>query len=168
MSRHQRMEAAKISKLVFLLMLANGAPVAVKDLLHRRLAYPLDAGVKLPDHHRLFGRSKTVRGIAASLFATSAGAAAVGLRWQTGLKISAVAMAGDLCSSFLKRRMDVPSSGKATGIDQVPESLLPLLAVQQELSLSAAEITAGVSAFVVSEMLFSILLYRMHLRDHPY
>ena len=45
----------------------------------------------------------------------------VGLAWTIGLVVGTTAMAGDLFSSFLKRRLDLPPSSKATGLDQVPE-----------------------------------------------
>ena len=162
------MQPLLVGKLLLLLMLANGTPVGLKDVLRRRLAYPVDAGAKLPDGRPLFGKSKTVRGISASLVVTSVGAKALGLRWKTGLVISGVAMAGDLCSSFLKRRLNVPASGRATGLDQIPESLFPLLAVHKRLRLSAWDIAAGVGAFFAGELLMSMLLYRMHLRERPY
>src|ERR1700722_17839477 len=98
------MRLKTISKLLFLLGVANGAPIAVKDVLHRKLTYPVDGGAKLPDGRRLFGKSKTVRGIAGSVLLTAAAAKALGFRWRTGMTISSVAMTGDLCSSFLKRR----------------------------------------------------------------
>lgn len=164
----QLMRLKTVSKLLFLLGVANGAPIAVKDVLDHRLAYPVDGGATLPDGRRLFGKSKTVRGVAASVLLTSVAAKALGLRWRTGMTISSVAMTGDLCSSFLKRRLDVPPSGRSTGLDQIPESLFPLLAVRRELDLSEGDIAAGVGLFFVGEVLFSMLLYRAHLRERPY
>jgi len=157
-----------IFKLLVLLMLANGAPVIGKDILKRRFAYPADFGVHLGDGRFLFGPSKTVRGVLLSLVVTSLGAKIIGLGWKIGLLVSAVAMAGDLCSSFLKRRMDLQPGGKATGLDQVPESLLPLLACKSVLSLAALDITAGVVSFFFGELLLSRVLYRIGLREHPY
>ncbi|HWF40089.1 MAG TPA: CDP-archaeol synthase [Candidatus Acidoferrales bacterium] len=155
-------------KLLLLLMLANGAPIAVKDVLRRHLAYPVDGGTVLGDGRPLFGKSKTVRGLSVSLVATAIGSALLGLGWRIGLIISAVAMAGDLCSSLVKRRLNVAPSGRATGLDQIPESLLPLLAVRADLALAAWDILVVVGLFFVGEMLLSILFYRLHLRDHPY
>ena len=79
-----------------------------------------------------------------------------------------VAMAGDLFSSFLKRRMNVPAGGKATGLDQVPESVFPLLACRIVLPLTTVDIVVGTATFFVGELLLSRLLYHFHLRDRPY
>ena len=77
-------------------------------------------------------------------------------------------MAGDLFSSFLKRRMRLPAGDRATGLDQIPESLFPLLACRLTLSLTALDIAAVVVAFFLGEVLFSRLFYRLHLRERPY
>ncbi len=77
-------------------------------------------------------------------------------------------MAGDLFSSFVKRRLNFPPSSQAIGIDQVPESLLPMLACRDALALTAADIALGVGIFFVGELIVSRLLYRIHLRDRPY
>jgi len=77
-------------------------------------------------------------------------------------------MAGDLFSSFLKRRMRLPAGGRATGLDQVPESLFPLLACRAALSLTLLDIAVGVGIFLVGEVVLSRLLFKAHLRDRPY
>ena len=77
-------------------------------------------------------------------------------------------MAGDLLSSFLKRRLGLQSSSKAVGLDQIPESLLPLLACRQALSLTALDIVAGTAIFFVAEVVLSRFLFRLHVRDRPY
>lgn len=77
-------------------------------------------------------------------------------------------MAGDLLSSFLKRRLDLPPSSKATGLDQVPESLLPLLACRAVIDVSAADIVVAAGLFFVGEVIFARLFYAFKLRDRPY
>ena len=77
-------------------------------------------------------------------------------------------MAGDLCSSFLKRRMNMAPHSMALGLDQIPESLFPLLACQSLLGLTVLDIAAGVASFLVGELLLSRLLFRLHVRDRPY
>ncbi len=77
-------------------------------------------------------------------------------------------MAGDLFSSFVKRRLNFPPSSQALGLDQVPESLFPLLACHDALSLMALDIALAVGIFFVGEIFLSRLLYKVHLRDEPY
>jgi CDP-diglyceride synthetase len=162
------MQPLIVLQALVLLTLANGTPVIAKDLLGDRFAVPIDGGVKFVDARPVLGSSKTVRGIFLSILVTSAFAPVTGLDWKIGALVASVAMAGDLISSFLKRRINLPAGGRATGLDQVPESLFPLLACQSALSLTALDIVTGVVIFFVGELLLSRLLYRFHLRDHPY
>jgi hypothetical protein len=60
------------------------------------------------------------------------------------------------------------SSSRASGLDQVPESLLPLLACRDLLGLTGAEIVVCVVMFVVGEVVLSRLLFALRLRDRPY
>jgi CDP-2,3-bis-(O-geranylgeranyl)-sn-glycerol synthase len=99
---------------------------------------------------------------------TAAGAPVVGLEWDIGVLVGGLAMAGDLASSFLKRRLDMPPSSRASGLDQVPESLFPLLACRNLLSLTIADIGACVALFFIGEVVLSRVLYALRLRDRPY
>jgi CDP-2,3-bis-(O-geranylgeranyl)-sn-glycerol synthase len=162
------MQPLLIIQFLLLLTAANGAPVIAKKLLGNRLAFPLDAGTMFGDGRPLLGPSKTVRGIVASLLATSLSAPAVGLPWSVGAVAAAAAMAGDLISSFVKRRMGYVSSSRATGLDQIPESLLPALACWAALGLTVADVIAIVVLFTVGEIAFSRLLFKLHIRDQPY
>ncbi len=155
-------------QLLVLLAVANTAPLLAKRALRDRLAWPLDGGLRFFDGRPLFGASKTLRGIVLSLVATAAAGALVGLDWRIGALVAAAAMAGDLLSSFVKRRLARPPSSRATGLDQIPESLLPLLACRAALPLSVADIAVLVALFFVGEVVFSRLFYRLGLRDHPY
>jgi hypothetical protein len=73
-----------------------------------------------------------------------------------------------VASSFLKRRLNLPPSSQALGLDQIPESLFPMLACRGALSLTAADVALGVAIFFGGELVLSRLLYRVHLRDVPY
>ena len=79
-----------------------------------------------------------------------------------------MAMVGDALSSFIKRRLDIPSSGKATGIDQIPEALLPLLAVHGVLGLSLLQVAAITALFFALEIPLARLFFRFGMRDRPY
>jgi CDP-archaeol synthase len=157
-----------ILQLLILLMLANGTPVIAKNILGDRFAYPVDGGVRFVDGHPLLGASKTIRGILLSVLVTSVCAPLVGLDLKSGFLVGSGAMAGDLLSSFLKRRLNLPPSSRATGLDQIPESLIPLLGCLNSLSLSGVDIAVTVTIFFVGEVLLSRLLYRIHVRDRPY
>ena len=162
------MQVFVILQLLILLMLANGTPVIAKKLLGDRYSYPLDGNLTFADGRPLFGHSKTIRGVVLAVLVTSAGAPLIGLGWKTGFLVGSFAMAGDLVSSFSKRRLNLPSSSRASGLDQVPESLFPLLVCRNLLSLAAADIAVCVVMFFVGEVVLSRLLYALHLRDRPY
>jgi CDP-diglyceride synthetase len=162
------MQLLVVLQLLVLLMLANGTPLIAKKLLGNRYSYPLDGNLRFADGRPLFGRSKTIRGVVLAVLATTAGASLIGLGWRTGILVGSFAMAGDLFSSFSKRRLNLPSSSRASGLDQVPEALLPLLVCRNLLSLAAADIAVCVVMFFVGEVLLSRLLYAIDLRDRPY
>lgn len=157
-----------ISRLLLLLTLANGTPVLAKKILGTHFSYPVDTGTSGPDDQALFGTSKTVRGVLLSILFTAICALCLGLPFRTGALIGGGAMAGDLFSSFCKRRMRLPSSSKALGLDQIPESLFPLILCRRTLSLTAIDIVLIVAGFFVGELALSQFLYKIRLRDQPY
>jgi hypothetical protein len=156
------------AKLLLLVIVANGAPVIGKDLLGRDYSFPLDGTHNFIDGRRLLGSAKTIRGILLSLAITAAAAPALGMPWDVGLLIGAMAMLGDLISSFSKRRLGLAASSMAIGLDQIPESLLPLLACMPLLALTTKDVVAVVFMFVIAELLLSRFLYSVRLRDRPY
>ena len=162
------MHISPILQLMLLLTMANGAPVAAKKIFGSRFAAPLDFSVTFVDGRPVFGSSKTIRGIVTAILAATACAPLIGLDLTIGAIVAGTAMAGDLFSSFVKRRLKLPPSSQALGLDQIPESLLPLLACREALSLTVAGIAIGVGIFFAGELVLSRLLFRVHLRDEPY
>jgi CDP-diglyceride synthetase len=157
-----------ILQLLVLMTLANGTPIVAKKIFGPRFARPLDTGIIFFDGRPLFGASKTIRGIVASILMTTASAPLIGLDLTIGAIVASAAMAGDLFSSFVKRRLNFPASSQALCLDQVPESLFPILACRDALSLTIADIALGVGIFFIGELILSRLLYRVHVRDEPY
>ena len=162
------MQLLHILQILVLLTFANGTPIVAKKIFGSRFALPLDAGIIFFDGRPVFGASKTMRGIVVSILITSAIAPFIGLDLTIGAIVASSAMAGDLFSSFVKRRLNFPPSSQALGLDQVPESLFPMLACRDALSLTIADIALGVGIFFIGELILSRFLFRAHLRDEPY
>ena len=162
------MNMALIFRTLVLLAVANGTPVIVKRVFGARADHAIDCGVRLADGRFLFGPSKTIRGVISSVIATALIAAAVGLTVYAGAVIALGAMAGDLASSFVKRRLGLEPSSKATGLDQIPEALLPCLLLSAILPLTAGDIAVIVLLFFGGEVILSELLFRAGVRDRPY
>lgn len=154
--------------LLLLLLVANGSPILARELLGDRLAGPMDAGATLADGHRLLGASKTWRGLVTAVLTTTLLSIAFGWPWQIGATIGACAMLGDALSSFTKRRIGLPSSARAPGLDHLPESFLPLLACKPLLDLSWAQVLLLSLGFMIANLLLSRLMHRLGIRKHPY
>ena len=151
-----------------LLIVANGTPVLVSKALGKRWAWPIDNGLKLRDGRRLFGDTKTWRGLCSAILLTTLAAIFSGISPLTGVLFGTLAMAGDLLASFFKRRMGHTESSRARGFDTLPESLLPTLLLKQPLALNLIDIILIVTLFFLIEELVSPVLYRLHIRKRPY
>ena len=138
-------------EILVMLVAANGAPVLAARCLGSRAEWPVDGGRKRSDGQPLYGSSKTWRGLGAIRVASVILAVALDYGVSFGLVFGATVIAGDLLSSFVKRRRGMPSSSRATGLDQLPES--PLL---------------WAAAFMVLEIVLSRPLYHLHIRKRPY
>lgn len=157
-----------IAKILCLLILANGMPVLARYFLGSRLAFPLDGGKNFVDGRPWFGPAKTIRGILFSLVVTPVGAILIGYSFSMGILFAAASLTGDLVSSFIKRRLGFPTSSRALILDQIPETLLPLIIFWRELKLDLTTSGIIVIVFFVLEIVLSKLLYKLHVREHPY
>jgi hypothetical protein len=155
-------------KILLLLIIANGAPIILKKLLGDRWAWPVDGGLAFLDGQPLLGASKTWRGVMVSILFTAIAAKILGFSLTLGVVVAVGAMLGDLCSSFIKRRLRIKVSGMAPGLDQIPESLFPLLLLRDEWELTAREMFELVTAFLVLSYAVSQVLYRLRIRLQPY
>jgi hypothetical protein len=162
------MQPVLLFKLLLLLAVANGTPLFAKKLFGDNLSYPVDGRLLFLDGRRVFGPSKTIRGATLAIALTAAAAPWLGFDVATGIAIGVAAMVGDLFSSFCKRRAALPASARATGLDQIPEALFPLLVCRIWFELSLLDIAVGVAVFFLGEILLSRLLHQLHLREQPY
>ena len=155
-------------QLLLLILIANGTPVITAAACGARCAWPLDGGRVLADGRRLLGDAKTWRGVVLAPLAAGLGAMLLDLPAMVGIVMGITAMLGDLLSSFVKRRLGVPTSGMALGLDQIPEALLPLLAVADTFALSGLAIAAIVAGFALLELSLSPIFYWLGVRNRPY
>jgi CDP-2,3-bis-(O-geranylgeranyl)-sn-glycerol synthase len=153
-----------VCALLVLVLLANAAPVLARFAFGKRLAWPIDGGRRLADGRPLLGAAKTYRGVGAALVLTAAAAELMGLDWPLGLIIAASAMAGDLLSSFIKRRRGKPVHAPSPLLDEIPEVLLPTLAVAVPLALTLLEAVAVVLGFVTLHAALERLAVRLRQR----
>lgn len=162
------MEFVVLGQLLVLILVANGTPVLMAWASTDGLALPVDRGKRFSDGRPVLGPTKTYRGILLSILFTVGAAVALGLPAAVGLKVAVFAMLGDLTSSFVKRRLGKPSSSMALGLDQIPESLFPLLAVQHQFELDLVEVLGMTALFFILELGLSRVLYSLNIRKQPY
>jgi Putative integral membrane protein DUF46. len=122
----------------------------------------------LADGRPLWGPSKTVRGALAMVGAAVLAAPLLGLPLLAGVVIGPLVVAGDLLSSFVKRRLGLAPGAMALGLDQVPESLLPLLACKPLLGLTWGQVAWVTLGFVLADLLLSRLFFVLGFRRHPH
>ena len=155
-------------ELLFLILVANGSPIIGRWLMNGYGEMPIDGGRVFMDGRPILGASKTYRGLVCSLGGTLLAGALVGVSWKVSVMVSLWAMVGDCMSSFVKRRLGYPSEAKATGLDQIPESLFPMLGIWNVFNLSALGVGLTVAMFIVAEQVLSFIGYKLHIRKHPY
>lgn len=158
----------ELLQLLFLIIIANGAPILARVLLNDDFDTAVDFGQKLPDKKRIFGPSKTWRGIAAACAVTPVATWILGHSPETGLLIALFAVLGDLGSSFIKRRMAMEPSSMAPLLDQIPESVFPTLMVMDTFNLGISSVILLVLIFVIVELVLSHVLYDWGVRKRPY
>lgn len=149
------MNTLHVAILVLLVVTANVAPVVISLLMGHRWNAPLDGGFRLPDQHPVLGPSKTIRGVFTSVLATGLLAPLFGFSSVTGAGFACLAMLGDICSSFIKRRLGIAPSHSVPLIDQLPESLLPLWFMQPIVGGTTAEILTAAAIFTIIDLFLS-------------
>ena len=148
-------------ELFVMLVLANGVPVLAARLFGRRWSAPVDGDRLWRDGRPVLGRSKTWRGIVSGALACCLFAWITGIGVIFGLAFGLLGLAGDIISSFIKRRAGLASSARASGLDQIPEALLPML-------LGWFIVAVVVVLFTLSNILLSPVLYRLGIRHQPH
>lgn len=157
-----------VSKFLVLVILINGAPILISCSVKDRFSKPVDFNYRLADGQFLFGPTKTWRGIIAAILMGSILAPILGYGWYLGVYVALASMSGDLFSSFIKRRMGMPSSSMALFLDQLPEVLFPALFCMHQLQLSIIGVFYAAVIFLVAELFLSQLLFMWGIRKQPF
>ncbi|MFA7382105.1 MAG: CDP-archaeol synthase [Desulfurivibrionaceae bacterium] len=114
-------------KILFFLFWGNLLPPLASLIMGERFARPVDFGATWFDGLPLFGPHKTIRGILVCFAGATLAFPLLGVSWQVAACAAALLIAGDLLSSFIKRRLRMASGESVFVLDQIFESLLPAL-----------------------------------------
>ena len=155
-------------EILIMLLATNGAPILAARVCRHRGATPVDLGCQLADEQPIFGSSKTWRGLVAALVISCSLSVAFGYGIEFGLIFGALVMAGDLVSSFTKRRRGLRPSDQFLGLDQIPESLLPAIYTVLALNITWLWAVLWTLAFMLLELLISKPLFLLKIRKRPY
>ena len=147
-----------VHQLLLLLVITNATPVILSLLAGQRWNRPLDGNHQFLDRKPLLGPSKTIRGVLGSVLVTALIAPLFSLTVLEGAGFALLAMAGDVCSSFIKRRLDIAPSRSVPFLDQLPETLLPLWGMQTALGANTREILLAAAFFIVIDLLLTRLI----------
>ncbi len=144
------------AKSLALLLFVNFVPPALALKLRRRWDCPLDLGRRFVDGRPLFGPHKTLRGLAGSVIGGGLGGLLLGLPLWLGLATGLASMAGDLLTSFIKRRLGKTSGQDVPGLDQFLEGFLAVLVLAYALPLGFAASTLVLTGFCLSAYYSSV------------
>jgi predicted MPP superfamily phosphohydrolase len=158
-------------KVLILLWLINFAPPLLAHFLADQWNRPLDHGKLFRDGRPLFGPHKTERGVLGALLMGYVAGLFLGYHWWVGITCAFLSMAGDLLSSFIKRRLGQPSGTVTPGLDQLFEGLLPLTVLAGYHSLRTAEVVVLLAVFAAGAFLGSWFFKKVLLekpgQDYP-
>lgn len=156
---------------IIFLFVVNCLPVLAGVVLGEKFRYPVDRGVLWLDNKPFFGRNKTVRGVAVIIVGGMVACSLLGEPWWRGGVVAALVMIGDLTSSFIKRRLNVPIGGDLFPLDHLFESLFPSLFLLSIQSLTWAQLIIVVVSFILTAYPISLwwkyTIHRDPIENYP-
>jgi hypothetical protein len=131
----------------------------------------LDHGATWFDGRPIFGPHKTIRGILASLIGATLAFPLLGVSWQTAACAATLLMAGDLLSSFIKRRLHLASGESVFGLDQIFEALLPALYLAGRMQTPLWSAALALAIFVpvahAGARFWKYVLFKPPMENYP-
>jgi uncharacterized protein len=156
---------SNVFRVVVFLLWVNSLPPIVSLVAGDRFGRTVDGGILWHDGQPLFGPHKTIRGLAAAVAGGILAFPWLGEAWWVAGLAAVLAMAGDLLSSYIKRRSAFRSGAEAAVLDQAFESLFPLLFLNRYLLLDLKENALILVLFIVVSFWCSRLW--LHITGRP-
>ncbi|MBW1750172.1 MAG: CDP-archaeol synthase [Deltaproteobacteria bacterium] len=160
-----------VIKVAAFLLWVNFLPPLANMIWGERFNRPIDGGRLWFDQHPIFGDHKTIRGVLVSLLGGTAVAPLLDVDLPVAAGAAGLAMAGDLLSSFIKRRPNLPSGENVIVLDQIFESLFPILFLKGFLSLSWLQVLFILLCFIPAAYLgsafWNFVMFRQPLENYP-
>ena len=158
-------------KILLLLFAINFAPAFLSFLMEDKWSAPVDFNAKMWDGRPLFGSHKTIRGICAAILAGTLIGILLNFLWWEGFCAGLLSMAGDLLSSFIKRRAGLAEGADAPGLDQILEASIPFVFLSSRFSINGFAIICIISVFFISaycsSLLFKSVLLKKPHKNYP-
>jgi CDP-2,3-bis-(O-geranylgeranyl)-sn-glycerol synthase len=145
-------EAARWLSALLLVITANVAAWCAGRFLPASWARPIDGGLTLADGNRLLGNHKTWAGFFIAVAVCSLVATLMRLSPAVGAGFGALSMLGDCASSLIKRRLRFRPGREIPLLDQLPEALVPLVALSQPLQLPLYDAVAIAFLFLILDL----------------
>jgi predicted MPP superfamily phosphohydrolase len=154
-------------RILILLWVINFVPPLLTYLFEDKWDTPADLGHQFWDGRPLLGPHKTFRGLLAGVTAGFLAGLILGFPWWMGLELGLLSMAGDLTSSFIKRRLGTASGDIVPVLDQGFEGMFPLLVLRRHFLLTGGEVLLLLVLFCIGAYCGSLFLNRV-LRAVPF
>ncbi|SFM45801.1 CDP-archaeol synthase [Thermodesulforhabdus norvegica] len=132
---------------VLFLSLVNLSPPLLAFFFGSKYDAPLDGGRKFWDGRPLLGPHKTIRGVLGGVVTGVFISPFFGWGILEGTALAILSMLGDLITSFIKRRANLPSGSVVIGGDQFLECVMPALFWKYKMNISLFYFVIAVTAF---------------------
>lgn len=156
---------------IIFLFVVNCLPVITSVVLGEKFRYPVDRGFLWLDNRPLFGQNKTVRGVAVIILGGMVACSFLGEPWWRGGVVATMVVLGDLTSSFIKRRFNVPIGGDLFPLDHLFESLFPSLFLLSIQSLTWTQLIIVVVSFIFTAypvtLWWKYTIHRAPIENYP-
>lgn len=158
-------------KVTAFILWVNFLPPVAALILGDRFNRPLDGNRSLLGHYPVFGPHKTIRGVVVSCVGGTIMFPLLGVAWWVAGAASLLSMAGDLLSSFIKRRCNFPSGKNIIVLDQIFECLFPALFLKHYLWLTIWQFGAVLLCFIpvayLGSCFWSFITFRNPRENYP-